>query len=223
MSIGRDSMSNNLRLQLDDNIRIHGLGKFIADLEREYFSRVTVRNFAPDINHNNLVIELDCPLKLAELVHQIKTGCCAFNTLNENTRERVSSLEKAHFELTLKNDSEIEIEEFSIFLADCSIIIKKIYPQSIVEQLMDIFEAFSEHLELLTKELTEVPFEIYVPVFEEDLIENDIKIANVEQNNNERNDYFSYWGLYFEGDDDAFIYELPKKRIISGDLYMLNH
>ena len=223
MSIGRDSMSNNLRLQLDDNPRIHGLAKFISDLEREYFSKVTVRNLSPDINHNNLVIELDCPLRLVELVHQIKTGCCAFNTLDEITGEQISSLEMAHSELCSKNHSEIEIEEFSLFLSDCSIIIKKIYRQSIVEQLVNIFEEFSEHIESMTEKFTEVPFEIYVPVFEEDLIENEIKIANVEQDNNERKDYFGYWGLYFERDEDAVIYELPKKRIISGDLYMLNH
>ena len=216
-------MSKNLHLRLDNNPRIPGLEKFIADLEREYFSKVTVRNCTPFINDNNLVIELDCPLKLVELVHQIKTGCCAFGTWDDCTEEHLSSLEKAHFELCLKNDSDIEIEEFSIFLADCSIIIKKIYSQSIVEQLVNIFEALSEHLDNLTKKSREVPFEIYVPVFEEDLLENDIKIANVEQNLNERKDYFGYWGLYFEGDVDAVIYELPKKRIISGELYMLNH
>ena len=223
MSIGRDSVSNNLRLQLDDNPRILGLAKFITDLERKYFSRVTVRDIKPDVNHNNLVIELDCPLRLVELVYQIKAGCCSFDTSNVKTGQCSSPLEKAYFELCLKNESEIEIEEFSIFLSDCSIIIKKIYHQSIAEQLVNIFEAFSEHLEFLTNNLTEVPFEIYVPVFEEDLLENDAKIANVEQNNNERKDYFSYWGLYFEGDEEAVIYELPKKRIINGDLYMLNH
>ena len=223
MSIGRDSMSNNLRLQLENNPRIHGLAKFNSDLEREYYSRVTVRNINPEINQNNLVIELDCPLRLVELVYQIKAGCCAFDRSDEKTGQYSSPLEKAYFELSLKNDSEIEIEEFAIFLSDCSIIIKKIYYQSITEQLVNIFEAFTEHLEFLTNTLTEVPFEIYVPVFEEDLLENDAKIANVEQNNNERKDYFSYWGLYFEGDEDAVIYELPKKRIINGDLYMLNH
>ena len=223
MSIGRDSMSKNLQLQLDSNPRIQGLEKFIADLEREYFSKVIVRNCTPFIQDNNLIIELDCPLKLTELVHQIKNGCCGFNTCDHSTGERFSALENAHKELSLKNDSEIEIEEFSIFLSDCSLIIKKIYHQSIVEQLVNIFDALSEHLDHLTNKFTEVPFEIYVPVFEEDLFENDTKIANVEQNKNERKDYFSYWGLYFDSDLEAAIYELPKKRIISGDLYMLNH
>ena len=223
MSIGGDSISNNLRLQLDNNPRIQGLAKFITDIERDYFSQVIVRNIKPDMNHNNLVVELNCPLRLVELVYQIKAGCCTYDTSDEKQGQCSSPLEKAYFELSLKNETEIEIEEFALFLSDCSIIIKKIYPRSITEQLVNIFEAFSNHLEFLTNNLSEVPFEIYVPVFEEDLVENDTKIANVEQNNNERNDYYSYWGLYFEGDEDAAIYELPKKRIINGDLYMLNH
>lgn len=223
MAIGRESLNKNLRLKLDDNPKIQGLAKFITDLERAYFSKVTVRNCTPFINDNNLVIELDCPLSLIELVHQIKCGGCCSSGLEDNTGHQISYLEKAHDELCLKNDSDIEIEEFSLFLTDCSIIIKKIYKGSIVEQLVNIFEAFSEHLESLTNRLTEIPFEIYVPVFEEDLIENDIKIANVEQSNNERKDYFGYWGLYFEEDIEAVIYELPKRRIISGDLVMLNH
>lgn len=223
MASGRNGTGNNLRLKAISNMDIWGLSKFISDLERDYFSEVSIRDFTPDIYHNNLVIELDCPLRLVELVHQIRTGCCAFNKTDEFTGQRASPLEKAHFELSLKNESEIEIEEFSIFLADCSIIIKKIYRQSIKEQMVNIFDALSEHLEYLTEKLTKVPFEIYVPVFEEDLLENDAKIANVEQNNNDRKDYFGYWGLYFEGDEEAYIYELPKKQIINGDLYMLNH
>ena len=54
-------------------------------------------------------------------------------------------------------------------------------------------------------------------------MENDINIANIEQANNEKKDYFKYWGLYFDNQEEAVIYELTKKRIISGELHMLNH
>jgi hypothetical protein len=36
-------------------------------------------------------------------------------------------------------------------------------------------------------------------------------------------DYFSFWGLYFDSEEDAVIYDLSNKSFISGDLYMLNH
>ena len=49
------------------------------------------------------------------------------------------------------------------------------------------------------------------------------KIAQIEQAHNDKKDYFGYWGLYFESEEDGVIYDLPRKRIITGELHMLDH
>ena len=223
MAIDRDRISSNLRLNLDNNPRISGLRKFRRDMEREYFSRVKVRNCTPDLNHISLVIEMDCPFNLREMSTHLKEGRWARTHRDPFTGLPISPLDNALFELQLLNEPLLDVEEFSIFLNDCSIIVKKIYQHSIQEQLADIFEAISLHIDKLTSNFQHIPYEIYVPVFEEDLIENDINIANIEQANNEKKDYFKYWGLYFDNQEEAVIYELTKKRIISGELHMLNH
>jgi hypothetical protein len=125
-------------------------------------------------------------------------------------------------ELRGHNDFPIEIEEFSIYLKDTSIVINKIYEESIPEQLEAILKSVSENYVHFTKGLSEIPYEIYVPVFEECLFEKDSTLMNIKSGNNNVQDYFKYWGLYFYSEDDVLIYDLKNTAIISGELQMLN-
>ncbi|MGI9545622.1 MAG: hypothetical protein ACR2MM_00175, partial [Flavobacteriaceae bacterium] len=136
----------------------------------------------------NLVIEMDCPIDLLEMSASLKEGNWARTQIDPFTGSSISPLDTALFELQLLNDALLDVEEFAIFLEDCSIIIKKIYKHSIQEQLVDIFNVFSDHLGVLTRNFKEVPYEIYIPVFEEDLLENELKIASIEQAKNNKKD-----------------------------------
>ncbi|MGB5692889.1 MAG: hypothetical protein WBM43_09810 [Flavobacteriaceae bacterium] len=223
MSIERNSIYNNFRLQLDRNPRINGLTKFRKILERDYFSDVTIRNCNLEGQNINLIIELDSPYGLEDMHQHLREGNLGCKQSDPFTGLPISPLDSALFELQLLNDPLIDVEEFSIFLSDCNIVIKKIYPQSIQEQLANIFRALEDHLILMIDDCIKIPNEIYIPVFEEDLSENDVVLSNIEQANNNIKDYFNYWGLYFDFQEDASIYDLEKKSIFNGDLYMLNH
>lgn len=223
MSIERYRTDKNLFLPLDQNPRISGLQRFRKILERDYFSDVTIRNCSLDANNINLVIELDAPYGLVELCQQLKDGNLGCTKNDPFSGNPISPLDSALFELQLLNDSLIDVEEFSVFLSDCLIVVKKIYPQSIQEQLGNIYNTLKEHLILMTEGFNKIPNEIYIPVFEEDLSENDQVLAKIEQANNNIKDYFNYWGLYFDFQEDAVIYDLENKSIFNGDLYMLNH
>jgi len=223
MSIERDKISKNLRLRLEHNPRINGLAKFRKTLEREYFSRVTVRNCSTNNDFINLVVEIVCPYNLSEMDQHLKAGSLAKTRNDPFTGLPISPLDSALFELQLLNDQSIDVEEFSIFLEDCSIVIKRIYQQSIQEQLASIFSALAAHLNTITENFRKVPFEIYIPVFEEDLYENESQLAKIERTNNDIKDYFQYWGLYFDHQEEATIYDLSCKQIFSGELYMLDH
>ena len=217
MSVFRNSLSRNLGVELVNNPLIVGLEEFKKQLEKDYFSDVQIRDCSTKSNICHLIIELDCNLHLEEAVLFLnKSGWANQNSTKSSLSDAVHILEK-------QNDFEIEIEEFSIFLNDSSIVIKRIHKHSVQEQLCTLLHKIAEHHDSITRSFKETPYEIYIPVFEEDIIENDIKLAAIEQGKNDSQDYYTYWGLYFESEDDALIYELPKKRIIGGELLMLNH
>ncbi|MGB5355103.1 MAG: hypothetical protein WBN11_00265 [Eudoraea sp.] len=209
---------DNFNLKLDQNPDILGLSDFIRRLEKDYFSEVTVRTIPADRDQINLIIELDCTFNLVEVLSQLQKGNWG-TTISDGT---ASPQLKALNRLRQLNDSEIDVEEFSIFLKDSSIVIKNIFKNSIQDQLNLILQSIAAHYVHFTKKLTETPYEIYIPVFEEDLFENNTQIRDIRISNNQPKDYFNYWGLYFESEEDALIYKLKDKSFIPGDLLMLN-
>ncbi|MGB5227507.1 MAG: hypothetical protein WBN55_04545 [Eudoraea sp.] len=219
----QDNFRDNLRLKLDDNPKIKGLVEFKKSLEKDYFSNVSIRNCSSDNARENLVIEMDCNFKLVEILSHLQKGTWGRMYSAQNSWSKSSPFSRALKNLNKLNSRRIDIEELSIFSKDSSIIIKNIFENSIEEQLRQILQTIAENYVYLTKKLTETPYEIYIPVFEEDRIENDTKLKNIRTGNNKKRDYFKYWGLYFESEKDAVIYDLKNKSIIFGDLFMLNH
>lgn len=219
MSIHLENFRNNLKLRLDENPQLVGFETFKRNLERDYFSKVTIRNCSQDISVGNLVVEMDCNLDLVEVLFHLQKGSWG----SPNSSESSSAFTEALVKLKELNSFLIDIEEFSIFLNDSSIIIKKIYADSIEEQLGNILTAIAENYVHLTRGLKETPYEIYVPVFEDDLPENGVTLSKIRTANNHIKDYFGFWGLYFDSEEDAVIYDLSSKSIVSGDLYLLNH
>ncbi len=209
---------DNFNLKLDQNPDILGLSDFIRLLEKDYFSEVMVRTIPADRDQINLIIELDCNFNLVEVLSQLQKGNWG-TTISDGT---ASPLLKALNRLRQLNDSESDVEEFSIFLKDSCIVIKNIFKNSIQDQLNLILQSIAAHYVHFTKKLTETPYEIYIPVFEEDLFENNTQIRDIRISNNQPKDYFNYWGLYFESEEDALIYKLKDKSFIPGDLLMLN-
>jgi len=219
----QDNFRDNLRIKLDDNPQIRGLVEFKKRLERDYFSNVSVRNCSSDNARENLVIEMDCNFTLVEILSHLQKGTWGRMYSAKNSWSKSSPFSRALRKLNKVNNGPIDIEELSIFAKDCSIIIKNIFENSIEEQLRQILQTIAEHYVYFSKRLTETPYEIYIPVFEEDLFENESKLKNIRAGNNKKKDYFKYWGLYFESEKDALIYDLKHKSIIYGDLFMLNH
>ncbi|NAS13413.1 hypothetical protein [Poritiphilus flavus] len=224
MSIHLENFKNNLKLRLDDNPQLHGFQTFKKTLERDYFSEVSIRIcFKEAAKTENLVIEMDCNLDLLEMLYHLQKGTWGGNLSEEEDLPPNSSFARALDQLQELNEISIDVEEFSLFLNDCSIIVKKIYSNSIKDQLGSILSTIAEHYVYFTKGLSETPFEIYVPVFEDTIPENDYTLSKIREADNQTKDYFGFWGLYFDSEDDAVIYDLSNKSIVSGDLYLLNH
>ncbi|MGB5437902.1 MAG: hypothetical protein WBM98_18560 [Maribacter sp.] len=212
MSFDPKDFENNLPSRKSKKVSFNGLSTFINTLEKHFFSTISVHNNSSNDEQINLVIELNCDLTLMDMViHSSKQAWGSFNHCKYSLAEEINLLEEV-------NDVFFDVDEFSINLKDTSIIIDKIYNKSISDQLDDIFLNLEKHYLHLSKGNVEVPYEIFVAVFEERIIPTNLSMMH----NNKTHSYTSYWALYFESEKDAVIYDLDNAKFIYEDLYMLN-
>ena len=217
MPLSNNNSKNYSLVGFSKNDQIDGLDSFARNLEKHFFSKVLVRNISKIPGQINLVIELTCNFKLNEaLTHLKKEIWGNFSSKKHSFAGELRQLQNL-------NSLAIEVEELSIFLKDTSIIINSIYNQSIPEQLKNIFNELENSFVTIVKSTNEVPYEIYVPVYEQnDFSYEKIKDKNFEPSNNPAQEYFAYWGLYFYSEEDAMVYDLRNKTLIDGTLHMLN-
>lgn len=200
------------------DFQLNGLESFANALERDYYSSLYVTKLLTEKNECLLTLELTCNLTLAGLLFHFKKNEWGVAQSNR------SPLSKLLDELEAKNTFSIDVDEFSIFLKDTAVIINRINTKSIPDQLHSIISKVGEHYVYLTRELGEMPFEIYVPVFEsgdededEDYDSSEDEMVFLDKNIEE---YYHYWGLYFESEKDPIIYCLDDRSLLPGDLFV---
>lgn len=199
---------------------LFGLNTFKNHLERDFFANATVREVLNKENSIDLIIELDCNFGLTESLFYLNNGNWGSFYTSKSKENEASPFQIALFNLSEENNVNVDISELSINLRDTSIVITKIYNNSVSDQLGNILCAISENFVHFTKGLSEMPYEIFVPVFEE-LDQGVISIGNSTKKS--KTDYFDFWGLYFESNTDSVIYDLKSKSIIDeGDFLLLN-
>jgi hypothetical protein len=203
-------------------VNLNGFESFKKSLEKDFFSDCdTICSIDKDGVTINIVISLCCNLTLSEGLFHVNNGNWG-GLLSEN--DETSKFEKAVEELILKNDN-LEITEFCINFKDTSVIISKIYPGSIPDYLGIILPAISENLVHFTRGLTEIPFEIFVPVFadQESILERYQKSS--KEKSLLHKGYFDYWGLYFDSNahKDPVIYNVKTKKITEEDFFLLDY
>lgn len=223
MPLHTDSFKNNLNFGIDPNYGITGLDTFEKSLAKYFFSEVSVNIYSSNYDEACLNIEFQNNLTLSEVLYFLNTHIWEPEEDN-SVLTNVNPFLKALQALQDLNATSIDIEEISILLKDTSIVIKKIYSQSIPTQLENILKEITDHHFMLTRNSKEVPFEMFIPVFEEGPLEGNGTLENIRSGNScTINDYFGYWGLYYDSEADAIIYDLGNKSMVYGDLFMLNH
>lgn len=219
----RDNFRKNLNLQLEDNPRLNGMGDFRRQLERDYYASVSIRNCHSRAGSWNLVIEMTSNLSLSEMLYHLRKGCWGKSSGDSLNKLGPSPLLQGINELKTHNTRLVDIEEISLFLNDVAIIVKKIYQHSVADQFNNILNTMAGHYLYLTRGLDETPYEIYIPVFEEIPFSQRSLVPDYEEQPVAKKDYYGFWALYFDSEEDAVIYDLQGKCLISGDLNMLNH
>ncbi len=194
-----------------------GLEEFTRSLEKDFFAKVSIQCvYLTEKHRADLTVELQCNFALTEGMHYFNSE--SWSGVEQTMEESESTpFYTAYKTLSLLNKGAVDIAEISLHFNDTSIIINRIYDQSIPEQLGNILDRLSEHFVYFTKGLTEMPYEIFVPVFE------DIP-PQLPESKQEKPSYFDYWGLYFDdgNNHDAKVYNLKTKKLLNEDLFLLD-
>ncbi|MEM9141488.1 MAG: hypothetical protein AAGA86_00785, partial [Bacteroidota bacterium] len=118
------------------------------------------------------------------------------------------------------NEWPVDMDEFYLHLTDCSILINRIYRHSISQQFRNIIREIGRHYTYITKGRAEVPYEIFIPVFEDKDRETNVGFLDTAQRTSNPNDYFGYWGVYYSSqEEEALVYDLERLRLIPGELF----
>ena len=192
---------------------------FRQTLEKDFFGEIRLRHLKDELVREKLIaMDIYCPFGLTELLLQLNTG--NWGGFKQTDKNALNPFQKALFDLRSATEPDLDIGELTFLLQDTTIIISRIDHNSIADQLHAILTALGEHLLHFSRGLSELPFEIFVPIFEEQHIEAGVPLFNQRK----RLGYLKFWGLYFDSDEqtDPVIYDLDERCIIEGDFYLLN-
>ena len=211
---------NNLHFSSDGTrtyTAVNGLDDFANSLEKDFFADVRLHlNYCPKTGSNNLIVDICCNFGIAESFHYFNNGSWGGFECSKDGSKTNSSFGQAFKELKQANYGNIDIKETSLHFKDTSIIIAKLWDYSIPDHFGSIIFKASEHFVYLTKGLTEMPYEIFVPVFED-------KKPTILELDKDGNNYYNYWGVYFENDaqHDVMVYNLNTKQLRKEDFFLL--
>lgn len=198
---------------------ISPIKSFRQNLEKNFFGSIHMRELEDDLVRERLLaLDVECPFALTDLLFQLNTG--NWGGFKQTDKNALNPFQKALFDLRSETEPDLDIGELTFILNDTTIIISRIDHNSISDQLHEILNALADHLLHFSRGLSELPFEIFVPIFEERHIEAGVPLYNQRK----RLGYLKFWGLYFDSDEqtDPVIYDLEERSIVEGDFYLLN-
>lgn len=197
---------------------VNGVDEFIKILEREFFAEAKIQcRFNSAQNKADLILDLKFNFGLTETLRHFNEGNWGRYSYPTESQVHLSScFTKALESMNAQNGHTLDIVEASLHYTDTSIVISRTNDFSIPEQIGTILSKISEHFVYFTKGLTEMPYEVFVPVYEG-------KAHNVFEPNKSQSSYFDFWGLYFEDTihHKVMIYSLNDKQLCHEDLFLL--
>lgn len=220
MQSKQNTNTNNKSTISKDVQDIIGLELFTKQLEKYFFGEAIIKLDSDKQDPNyHLTVNLNCNFSLTESLILLNSGDWG-GFCENSTKLEYSSFELAVINLQNENNNEIIFEEIAIHFKDTSLFITKVPNYDITDHLCTIINTVSEHFVHFTRGITEMPYEIFIPVFE-GTIENNCNTLWAKPKM--KTDYFDYWGMYFQSEinQDSSVYDLKSKTIIDGDFFFL--
>ena len=204
-----------------DSCVLVGLDTLKNTLERDFFAQASIEYCCPESERIDLIIHLDCNFGLIASLFHLNSGNWG-NFRQHSSRDiktKTSPFQTALDVLNQENSAFVDIKELSLHLADTSIIISRIPNLCIQDSLEPILVSISANFVHFTRGMSQMPYEIFVPIFEETsgtLVQNG-------QGQDSAPSYTNFWGVYFEDCEEAQVYDVRHKAIIDhGHFFLLN-
>ena len=196
----------------------HGINCFQRSLDKIFFTNSKIKYKKGSQGTFKLIIDLNCNFKLINALYHLRMGSWG-GLHDEGKKLDISPFERAYMELQELNNGKLDIAEVYINLLDTSLIISKINHHCISFHLNAILSSIEQNFIYFTKGLHEIPYEIFISVFELDESKGKPKVPQ-KVFTHLMDGYFDYWGLYFlsEKNQDPIIYDVHNKCFIDRDL-----
>ncbi len=215
MSLFLDSFSN-LPVGRTEKVDLDGVATFKKEIEKYFFAEAIVRKNNSESSKTELILELRCNFSLADAISFFK------KELFTEPKSGIADLPRFISHLQKKNKSPIDISEFSMIMTDTTFVVQKIYKKSILEHWNNILHQLIDQYDTMVNSLNEIPYEIFVPVFNENRLRTNTKSSFNKYALVSAKDYFNYWGLYFESEPDGIVYDVRTSSLVFNELYILN-
>lgn len=199
-----------------------GITEFKNDLDEGYYTFIHQKTDGYGAGLYELAIEILSDLSLKQFIDFIGTGI-AYDIFKSGTNNFVlRPFIKAYNKLKKKNKN-IDIQELKFSFKDTTIIIHKIYENSIFDELENILLGLSINYPYLYLKSGEKPYEINIPVFKNPNKNNGIKyrcLLSIDETirNIDKEDYFKYWGAYFQFKGWSHVFDYKKQKL-TNDFY----
>ena len=197
--------------------KVSGLEEFFKVIEKNFFAEVAIQGlYYDDSKKTDLIVELYCNFSIEDGLYHLKNGHWGTGSFGKNS-DTNHAFQKAFQKVKKQNNKYVDIGELSIHFKDTSLVVAQTYNYSIPEQLDTLLLEISNHFIYFTKGISEIPYEIFVPVFEG----NNYEFSGSKQN---YISYFEYWGIYTEdekGQEETRVYDLNAKKLHKEDFFLL--
>ncbi len=210
--MGRSRFKLDFSQGLKSSLSFEGAPVLKQFLERYCFGEVRIQQWLGKGEGIGLVIHVDCPITLGDLLHHFQLGTWGYSSVEKKEDAAFRELMEVQDYLETLNEYEIDIEEFNIQLKDTLLIFQKTDPRSISMNWKALFNELSQHYRDFSQGGVRIPEEIYFNVIMEDY-----GAAVMEQNG-----LSSHWALYFQDDSRSWIYDLQRRSLTIEDLYVLS-
>ncbi len=199
-----------------------GMDTFVAELQSEYVARVHGRPADLGGGLYQLAVQIVATIAIGDVVKLIADGV-AFDLLKAGAKSFVlRPFLNAFAKLKSSAKSQkVDISELRFVFNDAEILITSVRPDSLYENIGEIFKFLVENFQHLQANGNESPYEITIPVFQDPtgeicryrtLLDVDETIENVSVAS-----YFGLWGVQYDFDRTVRVYDVERKQLIDAD------
>lgn len=196
---------------LESRLNFDGAEVLKQFLDRHCFGEVRIQQWLGDTNDIGLVMHVDCPIGLGDLLYHFQMGTwgCPSNPLSR--KASFHGLLDVLDYLESVNDFSVDIDEFNIQLKDTLLVLQKTGPRSIAANWNALFQSLSEHYRDFSQGGQRLPEEIYFNVLSEVQVSQPVGQEGLA----------AFWAMYFEDDVRSWVYDLADRRLSPEELQIL--